>query len=468
MTDAPASSPLPLGSLRLGNYQPLVQLASGGMATVYVARHAGAAGFERLVVIKRVHPHLLTNREFHDMFRDEARVCSTIRHPNVIALVDVVEADNELFLVLEYVESLSLSQLITAARDVRNEPLPAAVIARILADALAGLHAAHEARDLRGTKLDVVHRDVSPQNIIVGLDGTSRLIDFGIAKAASRISVTNSGVVKGKLRYMSPEQVRQKPLDRRADIWAAGVVLFESLTGRKLFLGDDDGDIAIGILMGEIPAPSSIVTGLPPALDDVVSRALARDREERFQTALEFQEALERAIVPIAAREVGSTVEALGREVFDARRKELHDVLEGRPKDEPASASPKSVDSRRAHTPSNAPTRIEATPSRRWLVVAIVALLLVVGTGVGAMAMKKTPAPVSGDVPPPALSSVASELAPPSSTLISPPPGSAEANVAASSTASLATSASAPRTNRRPLRTVPTSDLHRKNPYGSP
>ena len=177
---------------RLGQYEPLVELASGGMATVYVARQVGAAGFERLVVVKRVHRHLLKDREFYDMFRDEARVASLIHHPNVVSVTDVVESDGELFLVMDYVESCAVSTLQKNVRDA-GARLPPAVAARIVADALGGLHAAHEAVDMRGERLDVVHRDVSPQNIIVGVDGTSRLIDFGIAKAARRVTETKSG-----------------------------------------------------------------------------------------------------------------------------------------------------------------------------------------------------------------------------------------------------------------------------------
>src|SRR5262249_24181788 len=156
---------------------------------------------------------------------------------------------------------------LAAAARTRGVTIPAEIVVRILADALAGLHAAHEAKDLRGNRLDLIHRDVSPQNIIVGVDGTSRLIDFGVAKASSRITVTESGVLKGKLRYMSPEQVRRRPLDQRADLFAAGVVLFESLTLKPLFSGDDEGDIALGILVSETPVPSTMVSGLPPALD---------------------------------------------------------------------------------------------------------------------------------------------------------------------------------------------------------
>jgi serine/threonine-protein kinase len=334
----------------LGNYEPLLELASGGMAKVYVARHVGAAGFERLVVIKRVHSHLLSNRDFCDMFRDEARHCSMVQHPNVVSVVDTVEAEGELFLVLEYVESLSLSALLKglAARGERLEP---AVAARIFADALAGLHAAHEAVDLRGNRIELIHRDVSPQNIIVGRDGTSRLIDFGIAKAASRISVTHSGVVKGKLRYMSPEQVQQKPLDRRADVFSAGVVLYEALTGKRPFAGEDDGDIVLGILLGEVPPPSSVVGGLPLAIDAVVDRALQRDRADRFQTAAELQEALERAVAPASVRDVARVVEWCGAEEFEVRRAILQAAIE----DQPTSSRRPAAGAREREAPPSAP-----------------------------------------------------------------------------------------------------------------
>ena len=195
----------PAPRMHLGNYEPLLQLATGGMATVYVARQSGAAGFERLVVVKRVHPHLLANREFSDMFRDEARLAAMLHHPNVVAVTDVVESEGELFLVMEYVDSVALSTLLKTSVDKR-ERLPPPVVVRILVDALAGLHAAHEAIDMRGNRLEIIHRDVSPQNVIVGSDGSSRLIDFGVAKARHRLTETKSGSLKGKYGYMSPEQ----------------------------------------------------------------------------------------------------------------------------------------------------------------------------------------------------------------------------------------------------------------------
>src|SRR5581483_11570766 len=193
--------------LRLGAYEPLLELASGGMASVYVARRLGAAGFEHIVVLKRVHRHLLNNHEFYDMFRDEARVASLVRHPNVVPVVDVVESEGELFLVMDYIESAALATARKAASD-QDKKIPIAVVSRIICDALAGLHAAHEVVDVRGNKLDVVHRDMSPQNIIIGVDGSSRIIDFGVAKARNRLTETKSGSLKGKYSYMASEQAK--------------------------------------------------------------------------------------------------------------------------------------------------------------------------------------------------------------------------------------------------------------------
>ncbi len=304
---------------KVGKYEPFLRLAAGGMGAVYLARQNGAAGFERLVVVKRVHPHLLGESTFLDMVRDEARISSLIRHPNVVPVIDVVDVKRELFLVLEYVESIPLSALIKAHR-LGGSGLPLGVVARIMNDVLAGLHAAHEARDLTGKPLGVVHRDVSPHNVLVGSDGVARLIDFGIAKAESRLTVTKSGSLKGKIRYMPPEQIRQQPVDRRADVYSAGVVLFEALTGQHLFTGPDEGAILLRVLTGDVRAPSEVVPGLPSALDEVVMRATSADLEFRYQTAAELQEALE-AIAPLSpVREVRALVERHAREGFEKRR----------------------------------------------------------------------------------------------------------------------------------------------------
>ena len=315
--------------MQLGNYEALLQLATGGMATVYVARQIGAAGFERLVVVKRVHPHLLSNREFYDMFRDEARVAAMLHHPNVVPVTDVVEADGELFLVMEYVDSVALSTLLKAAADL-GQRLPPAAVVRVMVDTLSGLHAAHEALDMRGNRLEIVHRDISPQNLIVGVDGTSRLIDFGVAKARHRLTETKSGSLKGKYGYMSPEQTKAQPIDRRADLFSAGIVLWEALSGARLFRGENEFDTIRRIAEGPIAAPSSIVASLPRELDAVVLKALARDRDQRFQTATEFIEALEGAYFPAPTRDVAAIVKAYCGERVDGRRKTLQAMLEGR------------------------------------------------------------------------------------------------------------------------------------------
>jgi eukaryotic-like serine/threonine-protein kinase len=311
---------------RLGNYEPLLRIASGGMATIYVARHATVGGFERLVVIKRVHKHLLGDKEFCDMFRDEARISSFIRHASVVPVIDIVEANSEFFLVMEYVESLSLAQLLAAAKTT-GERLPPPVVARILSDALAGLHAAHEAVDMHGVCMHVVHRDVSPHNILVDTHGMSSIIDFGIAKAASRIATTSTGQLKGKFRYMAPEQVKQLHVDRRADIFSAGVVLYEALTGRELFRGKDEGDTVLSVLVTEIPDPSVYAPGVSKELDAVAHEALERRRELRFATAARFREALEGACPLASTEEVGAIVARLGKDLLERRRKELRKAL---------------------------------------------------------------------------------------------------------------------------------------------
>ncbi|XYH98548.1 protein kinase domain-containing protein [Sorangium sp. So ce1128] len=312
----------------MGGHDVILEIASGGMATAYLARRAGVAGLERLVVLKRVHRHLLAQPEVVDMLRDEARLAALIRHPHVVSVEDVLEAGGELLLVMPYVEAVPLAALIEGAAGA-GERLPPAVASRVLADVLSGLHAAHEARDLQGRPLDVVHRDVSPRNVLVGADGRSLLIDFGIAKAARRAAVTRSGVLKGTFSYMAPEQLRgARDVDRRADLFAAGAVLHEALTGATLFDGQDEASVLLGILADDIEAPSARAPGVPPELDGVVLRALARDRDERFPTAADFLEALERALPPAPAREVAALVERHGGAALAARREAVRAWLE--------------------------------------------------------------------------------------------------------------------------------------------
>jgi eukaryotic-like serine/threonine-protein kinase len=423
---------------RLGSYEPLTRLASGGMASLYIARHAGAGGFERLVVIKRVHRHLLGNREFCDMFRDEGRISSLIRHSNVVSVIDIAEESGELFLVLDYIESLSLAQLLAAA-NASGELLSAPVVSRILSDALAGLHAAHEALDMRGVSMDVVHRDVSPHNILVDTHGVSSIIDFGIAKAASRLATTSSGQFKGKFRYMAPEQVRQQTLDRRADLFSAGVVLYEALTGRCLFRGDSEGDTALSVLVTEIPDPSSIAPGVSPELDAVAHEALERRRDQRFPTAARFREALEAACPPASTDEVAAVVARLGGETLAGRREELQQAL--------------------ARSSTVSPSKHDG---RRRIALSLIGLLAVGGSAIAIIVQSHHL--VHGRRPP-----YPSAMAP-----AGPP---TVAHTAAAETTGAPTvvdtaiersTAQPTRRPRPPVPAPPLVDLHRRNPYGSP
>ncbi|MEO8796617.1 MAG: serine/threonine-protein kinase [Polyangiaceae bacterium] len=320
--------------MRLGNYELLQELAAGGMATVYVARQVGAAGFERLVVIKRVHRHLLRDDEFTTMFLDEARMASKIHHPNVVPVTNVVEESGELFLVMDYVDAITLSKLrFVASRNEEPNPhgtvkrLSPPVVTRILADTLSGLHAAHEATDMRGARIELVHRDVSPQNILVGADGIARLIDFGIAKAAERATHTATGSLKGKYAYMSPEQASGKPVDRRTDVVAAGVVLYEALIGERLFQADSQLEILKNITDAPIPPPSLRAPDVPPGLDAVVLKALERDLDKRYATAADFLEALERAAPMASRRDVIAEVEFYQGRVLDKQRQGLRTLM---------------------------------------------------------------------------------------------------------------------------------------------
>jgi serine/threonine-protein kinase len=290
-----------------GRYETLHLLASGGMASVYLGRARGPAGFERLVAVKVMHEHIAHDPAFGAMFLDEARLAARIRHPNVVPTLDVAEDGR--FLVMEYVEGASLHAILGRHRD-EGRVLPLGAALRVFLDVLAGLHAAHELRDARGRPLNLVHRDVSPHNILVGIDGTTRITDFGIAYAEARLSSTRGGQLKGKLPYMAPEQLEDEPVDRRTDVYAAGCVLWELFTGRRLFQGSNEAAIACAVLAGPPQTPRAAGAEVPAGLDAVCMRALAK-RAERWESALALSEALEAAAeesgVAVAKhREVGA------------------------------------------------------------------------------------------------------------------------------------------------------------------
>jgi serine/threonine-protein kinase len=311
----------------LGRYALYDEIASGGMAVVHFGHVAGAAGFSRPVAVKRLHPQFARDPEFVSMFLDEARVAARVQHPNVVSTVDVVALDGELFLVLEYVHGESLAGLMRACRE-RGERLPPAVVVAILSGALAGLHAAHQATDSDGRPLCVVHRDVSPHNILVGADGVTRVLDFGVAKATVRAQNTREGQLKGKLRYMAPEQLRGAEVTRTADVYSAGVVLWEALTGDRLFSADNDAALFGQVLEGVMVPPSQRAPTLPRSIDAPVLRALSREPSLRFPTAREMAIGLETALAPASPHEVGAWVERLAGEAL-AHRSETLRRIEG-------------------------------------------------------------------------------------------------------------------------------------------
>lgn len=282
-----------LAGRRLGRYEVLARLASGGMAAVYVARALGVAGFERLFAIKVLHPHLAHEDEFITMFLDEARLAARIRHPNVVPTTDVSDTrDAGFYLVMDYIEGDHLGTLLQHAFK-RGTRIPAPATLRIVADALEGLSAAHQLTNEHGEPLNLVHRDVSPHNIMVSTDGVSRITDFGVAKASIRLSTTQEGQFKGKLAYMAPEHAANGQSDQRSDLFAMSIILWECLTGRRLFRAENHAATLNKICLEPIPAPSLVDPALAP-FDPILERGLARDPNRRFQSAEEFAEAIER------------------------------------------------------------------------------------------------------------------------------------------------------------------------------
>jgi serine/threonine-protein kinase len=295
----------------LGRYVLYDAIASGGMATVHFGRLLGPVGFARTVAIKRLHPQYARDPEFVAMFLDEARLAARIGHPNVVSTLDVVATDGELFLVMEYVQGESLGGLLKLLRQA-GQPIRIPYAVAIMAGALRGLHAAHEATNEQGRPLGIVHRDISPQNILVGVDGVPRVLDFGVAKAAGRLQSTRDGQLKGKMSYMSPEQIRSLETDRRTDVYAAGAVLWEALAGRKLFTAESDVAMFGKVLEANIEPPSALNPLVPPELDGIVMRALAADAQARFPTAREMAKALDQAVPLVAPAEIGEWVESTG------------------------------------------------------------------------------------------------------------------------------------------------------------
>ncbi len=307
---------------QLGRYVLYDEIAAGGMATVHFGRMLGPAGFSRTVAIKRLHPHLARDPQFVSMFLDEARVAARVQHPNVVSTIDVVAREGELFLVMEYINGESLSNLLREAR-ASGTRVPPRVVSSVVSGVLYGLHAAHEAKSEQGEALQIVHRDISPQNIIVGIDGIARVVNFGVAKATMRVQWTRSGEVKGKFSYMAPEQLESRTIDRRTDIYATAVVLWEALASRRLFVGDDPGSIVTSVLLAKVPTLTAIAPDLPAGLAALVQRGLARDANDRFPTAQAMALELEKWLPAAPPHTVGEWVANSAPERLQERSQRL-------------------------------------------------------------------------------------------------------------------------------------------------
>lgn len=301
-------------TLRFGRYEVLFRIAAGGMAEVYAARMVGEGGFEKPVALKRMLPTLAEDERFVEMFLDEGRLAAHISSPHVVQTLDLGRAeDDSLYLVMELVVGVSLAALVRAVLRSKSQ-LPPAVAVEILSQAAAGLHDAHEARTMYGQPLEIVHRDISPQNILVDVSGRVRITDFGVARALERATHTQSGEVKGKIGYFAPEQVRGKNVDRRTDIFAMGICAWETIAGQRLFQGDNPAQTLDMVMSMPVPRLDALRPDVPSEVADAIAKALERDQNERFQTAGEFAETLRNAMRPAGAKGVAELVRSHGGE----------------------------------------------------------------------------------------------------------------------------------------------------------
>jgi serine/threonine-protein kinase len=309
---------------RVGRYWLFSPFASGGTASIHLGKLVGPAGFSRLVALKLLQPQYADD-EHYTMLLDEARLSGRVQHPNVVQTLDVVQDEGRLCIVMQYVHGVDLATAVSNARRL-GDRMPPAVASAIVVDVLQGLHAAHEARAEDGRPLGLVHRDVSPQNVVVGADGTARVLDFGIAKALRKNHVTVQGRVKGRTAYIAPEQLTGAAVTRQADVYSAGVVLWEVVAGRHLFDEPNEAALASRVLEGQIPPPSTFAPEVRAEMDAVASRAVATERRDRFATALEMAEALAAAVTPATKEEVAAWLRRVAGDTLDARTTQMREV----------------------------------------------------------------------------------------------------------------------------------------------
>jgi len=313
------------GTYFLGRYRVVDEIGIGGMASVHLARMDGPGGFQKWVAIKKIHPHLVEDESFVQMFLDEARVAARISHPNVATVFDLGKHEDTYWIAMEYLHGEPLREVMRRTEEL-GTAMPPEIACRVIADAAEGLHAAHELLGKNGEKLNLVHRDVTPHNLFVTYDGVTKVVDFGIAKFSSRMSHTRAGTLKGKLAYMSPEQVHGEGIDRRTDIFALGVVLWELTTGQRLFRMESDLDTLAKVQECNVPRPSTLIRGYPVDLEKIVMKALAKNRGERFRTAREFSRALQSLLMRRGLFIASDEVAAYTQSIFTDRiqKREAH------------------------------------------------------------------------------------------------------------------------------------------------
>ncbi|NNE17034.1 MAG: serine/threonine protein kinase, partial [Myxococcales bacterium] len=382
--------PEPTGPERIGRYKLCFELAAGGMATVYLAKVDGAPGFEKLVALKRIHRHLAKEKRYVDMFLDEARIASRITHPNVCSVFDFGHVDGEYYIAMEYLVGESLSRLcgkVARNSKQRRHPLLPIRMARVIADACEGLHAAHELKDASGELLHVVHRDISPSNLFVTFDGSVQVVDFGIASARQRVHHTATGQMKGTFAYMAPEQLAAKPIDRRVDIWSLGVSLWEMLALKRLFRRDTTANAVHAILYDDLVPPSTHRPQVPKELDAIVMKALERDPDDRWQTTREMGRALREYLgaqtAVVGPAELSEWMDAVFPEGA-ARKSQLMEVARMADATVPTipRAGTNDVTLTATHFPTEGPQGLHAhrRPSKRalvWVAVAATVALII-------------------------------------------------------------------------------------------
>ncbi len=375
----------PLGTV--GPYELLTELAQGGMGRVYLARERGESDFTRLVALKRIHDHLAREKAFVHMFLDEARIASRIQHPHVCTVFDFGRAGDAYFIAMEYLRGLPLSEVLRelGTRPPSASPQRYAITAHLLSQACEGLHAAHELRDQDGKLLQVVHRDVSPHNLFVGFDGTLRVLDFGIARAVDRISESTTGRVKGKFAYMAPEQALGKEVDRRADVFSVGVVLWELCTLERLFKRDSPAETVLNVVNETTPRPSERVPDVPPELERICMRALAKDPEQRYPTARQMGRALARATAAIGPPVTAGDIADFMAQLFPGAPEQSLKLLETHAKDGDRRGEVTGFRAKATPSPWNAP--------RRRGVPAFLAILLSVAAAISAFVVARLTQP---------------------------------------------------------------------------